>query len=195
MIQWPEGDFKNRGKSKESEKIQANMYLDFLETNDLVNIINTPTRQSNILDLFTVNVQDNYELKDTIINKKISDHNLMNITIKSGNSDKESVRRVNPYSNIIYEYDTDSIGDEWNNFENAITNEDWDINANLPSEDQILKLYELLNDNAIKFLKKKKCFEDSMMKEKRKYIPTVGKRLFRKKLKLCFGLVGARVKS
>ena len=35
MMQWPEGYFENRGKSKESEKAQAKMYLDLLASHGI----------------------------------------------------------------------------------------------------------------------------------------------------------------
>ena len=48
-----------------------------MDTNNLYNIVDVPTRKDKILDLFMVNNQDKYKIKDNIVNRLISDHNIL----------------------------------------------------------------------------------------------------------------------
>ena len=102
-----------------------------METNDLMNVINEPTRKNTILDLFLVNNHENYNIGNNIVNQKVSDHNLLSIINNRPMKLKVDPMRTNVYSNKIFEYIIDYETEEWSNFYNAISNSE--IDENLPS--------------------------------------------------------------
>ena len=123
-------------------------------------------RQKNILDLFCVNNPESYLVKDCMVNKKFLDHNLLYIEgYTTKNINLEEGRKMNPYENIIYEYDTESTGEEWYNFEEYFSNYSWEPHSNLPAETQISDLYELLNKGAETFLKKRGVLKKMKLKK------------------------------
>ena len=73
------------------------------------NIIMTPTREQNILDLCFTNSHTLINFYRTVINKKFSDHNTLEIDMNftyNVNTKKDKVD--NPYSTKVYEYDTET---------------------------------------------------------------------------------------
>ena len=104
FISWSQGDFNGRSKSKESKKIQAGIFLDFMKSNYLTNLINEPTRKNTILDVFLVNNYEHYNIDKNIVNKKVSDHNLISIKNSKPKKLKGNSMKSNIYSNKIFEY-------------------------------------------------------------------------------------------
>ena len=118
--------FQEQRKSKESDKIQAFMLLDFMETNDLTNIITTPTTKNNILDLLFTNITNS--LYDCTITKYLvlSDHNLIELKLTNAtdtelspsdhadNEDRDSNSQPNYSDYNFYKADYDSINKDLN---------------------------------------------------------------------------------
>ena len=68
-------------ESKSSEKRQTELLLEFADENFLKNYIEIPTRGSNVLDFVFSN---NYELINhykTMVNNKLTDHSLFNVSV------------------------------------------------------------------------------------------------------------------
>ena len=140
-IEWPYGNLPNRDTTRDKEKKQATLLLDFMDINSFSNIITSPTRQRNIIDLMMVNNSDRFNVSDTIVNKVISDHNIMSIDMKAKYNMNQSYVKCNPYINSIFEYDIE-IGDdsdEWSQFYNDILDEamSWDNIADDDPNSQI----------------------------------------------------------
>ena len=97
-----------------SDKKQTKLLLTWAEQNFLEQVINTPTRGNNILDLVFTNSSNLTSGYSTIVNRKFSDHNILKVKLNYEYKNDRKVERKNPYPNKIYEYD----------FLNA-TEEDW----------------------------------------------------------------------
>ena len=134
-----------------------------------------------ILDLFMTSCSMRFEHINTVINKKISDHNLMTIRCDYDIKNVEDNVRKNCYMRSIYEYDINVNHDGWKHFYENICNISSEYLDDLSHDDLIEYLYQLVDDNAKKFLEKKKCFSESISKRK---IPIKIRRLLRKKARL-----------
>ena len=99
--------------NKTDEYKQAELLLEFASTNFLEQIIDTPTRGKNILNLvFSKNPQliNFYKI---IVNSKLSDHNTVETNMNfSYNQENKDEKVVNPYSSNIFEYDTKGADEE-----------------------------------------------------------------------------------
>ena len=64
---------------------------------------------------------------------------------------------TNPYINSIYEYDTEEIGENWDNFSEVINEValNWDEHRELSQDEQLQLFYDVLNEAASVHLKKK----------------------------------------
>ena len=74
---WPEGSFPGRQSTDDKDRRQAAELLDLMDVCGLTNLSIVPTRQDNIIDLLMTNDEDNINYKSTVVNKKLSDHNLI----------------------------------------------------------------------------------------------------------------------
>ena len=106
-------------ENKSSEKRQAELLLEFADENFLENYIETPTRGSNVLDLVFSNNHALINHYKTIVNNRLTDHNLLNVSLNfSYNQPIKTAQVKNPYSTKIYEYDTNNADNEdWARFE------------------------------------------------------------------------------
>ena len=59
-IEWASGHMSNTDTTKDKDKKQAALLLDFMDINSFNNIINSPTRLKNIIDLMFVNNGDRF---------------------------------------------------------------------------------------------------------------------------------------
>ena len=64
-----------------SEKSQAKLLLNWAEENFMEQVIRSPTRGKNILDLVFTNCSDIVLGYSTIVNKKFSDHNILRVRL------------------------------------------------------------------------------------------------------------------
>ena len=154
FINWPEGNYIGRGSSKEKEKIQANIFLNFAENNGLYNIIQEPTRNNTVLDLFMVSSVEMFQLQNTIMNKKLSDHNLISISYDFNMKCADIDKRSNFYSRKIYEYEIDTESSQWCQFYDKLCEVSDDTLDSLSYDDLLNYLYEFVDENAEKFLEK-----------------------------------------
>ena len=134
FISWPEGSFQGRYTSIEREKSQASDFLDMMDINNMTNISLVPTRLCNIIDELLTNDEENISYRNTIINKNISDHNLIFFNINMTKT-MTCATKVNPYDNKIFEYDTTSEGQQWEDFAEYINEFDYDENDILNGDD------------------------------------------------------------
>ena len=98
------------------------LLLEFADENFLENCIETPTRGSNILDLVFSNNHALVNYYKTVVNSKLTDHNLLNVLSNfSYNQPTKTEHVKNPYSSKIYEYDTENADEEdWARFEHYL---------------------------------------------------------------------------
>ena len=115
------------------------------------------------------------------INSSLSDHSLVlfDISIKTS-EDPEPI--VNPYDFKIFEYDFSKDGQAWEDFYDAVNSFDVDSLSHLQPEEQLDKMYSLIEVEAEKYLDKKHSFRKTG--EKDKFIPDNVRKMLRRKLKL-----------
>ena len=105
-ISWPSGKIYQREIAQKSgEKRQAESLVKFVEKNFLENYITTATRGKNTLDLAFTNNHLLIGGYETIVNKKLSDHYLLTISLNFSYNSKTKVPKIkNPYTTKVYEY-------------------------------------------------------------------------------------------
>ena len=81
-ISWPEGNVystaRKEGETKSDENRQAEILIEFTRAHFMENVILTPTRGNNILDLVFSNNHNLINNYLTTVNNKLSDHNTLN---------------------------------------------------------------------------------------------------------------------
>ena len=108
FISWPSKQIYSREQDPEqmsSEKRQAKLLLNWAEENFMEQVIQTPTRGKNILDLVFTNTSELVSGYSTIVNKKFSDHNILRVMLNYKYKNEKKTERKNPYPNNIYKYD------------------------------------------------------------------------------------------
>ena len=84
FIKWPSVRIYSREEEPNhmsSEKLQAKLLIKWAEKNFMNQIINTPTRKGNILDLVFTNSNSLINGYSTIVNANFSDHNILQIIL------------------------------------------------------------------------------------------------------------------
>ena len=191
-ISWREGNVYSPGKEereKSEENKQAETLIEFTRENFMENIILTPTRGANILDLVFTNNPNLINFYTTIVNNKLSDHNTLEINMNfSYNQEVKEEKVANPYYTKIFEYDTANADEEdWERFKQYIEEVDAESEFEKLKPNEILKkIYTILEKAADICLKKKKEFEEDKegVQKKRSFIPSKVRKLMRKKEKL-----------
>ena len=120
-ISWPSKKIYSKEIAKEkksTEKVQAELLLKYAERNFLENCVTTPTRGENTLDLCFTNNHNLINFYETIVNKKFSDHNTLEMDLNlSYNLEKKKMRKINPYYTKVPEYDIENATEEdWMRF-------------------------------------------------------------------------------
>ena len=103
FISWPSKQIYSREQEPEqmsSEKRQAKLLLHWAEENFMEQVIQTPTRGKNILDLVFTNTSELVSGYSTIVNKKFSDHNILRVMLNYKYKNEKKTERKNPYPNI-----------------------------------------------------------------------------------------------
>ena len=116
------------------------------------------------------NEDDNINYKSTVVNKKLSDHNLILFNMNMVKTLK-SEKKMNPYDNSVYEYDTMVEGPEWDNFLEYVNDFDDSETEEMDSEEYLNAMYERINSGCELFLQKKRQFHSNHEKVKKKFIP------------------------
>ena len=190
-ISWPSGSIYGSGQenreNKSEENKQADLLLEFAEENFLDQIVGTPTRGKNILDLVFTNNPQLINFYNIILNSKLSDHNTVETNLNfSSNKENKDEKVVHPYNTKIFEYETKGADDEdWQRFSEHI--------GYLDAEEEVLglkptamlkKIHNILETAANVCLKKKPEFDeenkDGMKKKKGSFIPKQVRKLLRK---------------
>ena len=170
-----------------SEKVQAKLLLEWAEQNFMNQIINTPTRKENILDLVFSNSDNLINGYSTIVNTSFSDHNILQIVLNYENKSEEKKERKNPYPNTIYEYNLVNASEEdWNRYDVLLTklSEDFDQKAEYEtSEEKLNRFYKLVEKTVSTLFEKKEAFKNEEEKKEKRgnKIPKKTRILLRKK--------------
>ena len=160
-IAWPSKKiYRKEVEQKATEKVQAELLLEYAEKNFLVNYITTPTRGVNILDLCFTNNNSLINFYNTTINKSFSDHNTLEIDLNfSYNLDSKKKKKENPYFTKVPEYDTENADDEdWLRFAKLLDQVDVqkEFGGNENTYSKTIKFYKLLEATSALVFKKKK---------------------------------------
>ena len=102
FIKWPSRTIYSRDNDPiemSSEKKQGKMLLDWAEMNFLEQYIHTPTRKDNILDLVFTDSPNLIRGYETVVSKRFTDHNILNIYLTPSSEKEKEVIRKNPYPN------------------------------------------------------------------------------------------------
>ena len=170
-----------------SDKKQAKLLLTWAEQNFLEQVINTPTRGYNILDLVFTNSSNLTSGYSTIINRKFSDHNILKVKLNYEYKNDRKVKRKNPYPNKIYEYDLmNAIEEDWIRYEVLMsklseTFEEQSRNEN--TEEKLTRFYNIVEKAVVTLFEKKEAFksEDEKEKKQKNRIPKEMRKLMKKK--------------
>ena len=193
-LKWPggnvySGDKENR-ESKSDENKQAERLMEFTRSNFMENIILTPTRGGNVLDLIFTNNPNLINYYSTIVNSKLSDHNTLEVNMNfTYNQEVKNEKVTNPYNTKIFEYNSNEADDEdWERFKQYL--EDVDVETEfdgMNANDGLKRIYFLLEKASDICLKKKVEFEDEddgLKRKKGSFIPKKVRKLMSKKEKL-----------
>ena len=186
QIKWKKNDTEviptiNSGYTLDKQN-QAIKLLDIANEHFLQQMIDTPTRGKNIIDLIYVS---NPELIDEIsveeTTKSLTDHNVIYFDYKSN---KEKVKvytdSIHPTDiNSLEKYSYWSEKSDWNSMNNYLNNVDWDtkINSVTSVEEDIKQIYKCCDDASNKFIPLKRRI-------RKQIIPPDRRILMRKRNKL-----------
>ena len=196
FICWPKREIYQREIEKKSgEKQQAVKLVNFVERNFFENYVNTATRGNNILDLVFTNNHMLVNSIATTINKKMSDHNLLNIALNfTYNAQIKKKKVTNPYSTKVFEYNlNEATENDWKRFDAIFRNVSKDFEAETRNENadvKLAKVYEYVERATHVVFMKKKIFEEETEKEEEEIhvtknkIPKRIRALMKKKKKL-----------
>ena len=168
FIKWPSRKIYQYGdgdrNKQSSEKRQAKLLLEFADTNFMEQIVSTPTRGRNILDLCFTNSHSLISHYTTIVNKHFSDHFIlcfnMNITYNTKEVGKEGAKgggKENPYFTKLLEYDFDGASEEdWFRWSRILGTLDFDEETKgMMTNNKLQRFYDILEGTAALIFKKK----------------------------------------
>ena len=194
-ISWPSGRiYQKEVAQKSREKKQAEGLVKFVENNFLENYITTATRGKNTLDLAFTNNHLLIGGYETTVNKKLSDHHLLTISLNFSYNRETKVSKVkNPYTTKVYEYNTfEATESDWKRFETVLEGisanfEEENVNKSVDSK--LAKVYENVERATAIVFKKKPEFEegyvgDGLQKKSKNKIPVRIRKLMKRKKKL-----------
>ena len=119
-ITWPSRKvYVKHVENKSQEKQQAELLVKYVDENFLENYIYTATRGRNILDLVFTNNHLLVNEYTTVVNKKLTDHYLLNVKLNfSYNNINKVQKATNPYSTNVFEFNLSEADQEkWQKFE------------------------------------------------------------------------------
>ena len=197
-ISWPSKKIYAKEVTKEkkaTEKVQAELLLNYAERNFLENCVTTPTRGDNILDLCFTNNHNMINFYTTSVNKKFSDHNTLEMDLNfSYNSEKKKEKQSNPYHTKVPEYETTNATEEdWMRFAKLLDKVDVEkeFGGRENTYSKTNKFYKLLEATTAIVFKKNKAFEEDKKPETEvedkvssNKIPKQIRKLMRRKAKL-----------
>ena len=170
-ISWPSRKIYSRDvENKATEKVQAEMLLRYAEKNFLENIVTTPTRGNNILDLCFTNNHTLINYYKTTVNSRFSDHNTIETDLNfSYNIEVKKEKKVNPYKTKVYEYETENADEEdWLRWQKLLDDVNIENEFGGPenTETKVSKFFTLIESLTALVFKKKKSFQDLEEREK-----------------------------
>ena len=190
FISWPSKRIYSRDEEPEqmsSEKRQAKLLLNWAEENFLEQIIQTPTRGKNILDLVFTSTSELVSGYSTVVNRKFSDHNILRVNLNYKYKNEKKTERKNPYPNNIYKYDLmNATKEDWIRYDALLSklSEDFEEKSEGENtEERLTRYYKILERVVETLFEKKeafKCEEEKKNKPKNK-IPKEVRILMRKK--------------
>ena len=195
-IKWPSRNVyvheKRERVNQAAEKKQAEMFLNFQDEYFMDNVIETATRGENILDLISTNNPDLILCYKVTVNKKLSDHNTIEIRFNfTFNNDKKEEKVKNPYTTRIFEFDTDNASEEQlNRFEHLMDQFDEDKLDDKNPDEQLDIILKVIEEAVEMSIPRKKMFEaedeteSSNVKTSNNYIPKKVRSLMKRKSKL-----------
>jgi hypothetical protein len=181
---FPENDWANGAhpQGKSAEALQTMELLEVTEKHFLTNVVKTPTRGSNILDLMFVREETDIVGYETEIDPKLSDHNVLIFNLNENDEVPDRVKYVNHYLTDLIKYNVeDASKEEWEVFTDRMENTDMDFLKAMDVDSQVDYLYQALEDAARAAFSIKERFTN---KPKRRYIPQEVRKLLRRKSKL-----------
>ena len=195
-IKWPSRKVyvhENTERNTHSgEKKQAEMYLKFQDENFMDNVVETATRCNNILDLISTNNPDLIICYKVTVNKKLSDHNTIEIRLNFTFNNVEKEEKVkNPYTTKIFEFDTENASEEqFKRFEHLMDQFDEDKLDDLNPDEQLDVIIKVMEEAVEKTIPRKKMFEEINeidklnKKSSNNFIPKTVRTLMKRKSKL-----------
>ncbi|XP_076045726.1 uncharacterized protein LOC143027968 [Oratosquilla oratoria] len=121
FIKWPDGIIAG---APQSDKVRAEKVLHLTNSMFLMQVINTPTRGNNILDLFFINNRD--AISSYMTNNTISDHSLITITTNYTLPDSPIDKSIPPMSNPFSKFNFFNSNINWNEVNSCLSNLNWD---------------------------------------------------------------------
>ena len=190
FIKWPCGSIYTKEQElRSSEKEQGRLLVEWTNSHFMEQIILTPTRKENILDLVFTDTESFIQGYEIIINTKFSDHNMIKLKLNiETNKDKETDKKVNPYPNRIFEFDLMKVTDEgWVRFEKMMEAEAIKFakeTENNNTEEKLNKFYNILEEKTTFLFEVKEAFkseEERTTKTRKNKIPKAVRALMKKK--------------
>ena len=190
FICWPSKQIYSREEEPQqmsSEKQQAKMLLNWAEENFMEQVIHTPTRGKNILDLVFTNTSELISGYSTIVNRKFSDHNILKVRLNYKDKNEKKTERKNPYPNNIYKYDLmNATEEDWIRYDVLLSklSEDFDNKSEGENTEERLNRYYATLEKVVETLfEKKEAFkgEEEKKNHPKNKIPKDVRILMRKK--------------
>ena len=167
------------------DKVQIAALLEFAEEFFLHQVINSPTRLNNILDLLFTNNLHLINDHTVICNEKLSDHYIIkfNLNYADSNSKEDNKSKKSIYSTNLNEYDFQNASEElWMRFNLLIQKINFDEEfENLNTYQCLEKFYSLVCNTVDIIFEKKKGREEKDIFSSKNRIPRTIRVLMRNK--------------
>ena len=162
FIRWPNKTVRVReGEGMSSEKEQAKLLMEWTDGHFLEQMITTPTRKENILDLVFTNTTELINRCKTTVNTKMSDHNTLHIYMNIDDERKDE-KKKNPYPNNIFEFDLmKGTEEDWIKYETMLEKKAEEFELNMKdktTDEQLEKFIETIEATVRLLFQKKKEF-------------------------------------
>ena len=170
FIRWPSKLINAREgeQAMASEKEQGKLLIEWTDSHFLEQIIMSPTRKENILDLVFTNTTEVINRYKTTVNSKLSDHNTLTIYLNI-DDEKTAEKKKNPYPNTIYEYDLMKATEgDWIKYEVLLEKKAEGFELNMKEEttdNQLHRFIEIIEETVKLLFEKKGDFKNSKEKE------------------------------
>ena len=183
---------RREGEVISEDKFQAQNLLNMCDKWNLSQSVRVPTREDNILDLILVNSPELIKDIETVVNSKLSDHNLIIAGVNMSDEKAENAAKKNFCDTEIPQHNLEDASEE--DWQDAL---DWLMNQDLDNlnESELVNTINKLVMNNFPIRNKSKVTKEGNNFRSNNKIPREVRTLFRKKRKISKILSNVKTKD